>query len=52
VYIGGNLAEARIGYWEYSGDPIALCRVLAYIEGVPYWGRCRIGGGAALGVVV
>ena len=51
MYVGGNLAEARAGYREYSGDPIALCRVRAYIEGVSYWGRCRIRGGAALGVV-
>ena len=51
MYVGGNLAEARAGYQEYSGDPIALCRVRAHTEGVPYWGRCRIGGGVALGEV-
>ena len=48
------MAEARVGYREYSGDPIALCRVRAHWGGVAlgevsHWGRCCIRGGVALG---
>jgi len=49
-YKGGNLAEARVGYREYSGDPIALCVARTRIQGwcrirgeVSHWGGIALG---------
>jgi len=46
------LAEARVGYWEYSGDPIALCVAhtgqggyrLGVLLGGVVWGGGRLEG--------
>ena len=51
------MAEARVGYWEYSGDPIVLCvatgqrgyRLEGCCLGVLLWG---IAWGCYLGVLL